>query len=40
MVKVVGFLASEDSEYITGINLDASGGKYIVQNAGNAWKEK
>ena len=40
MVKVVGFLASEDSEYITGINLDASGGQYIVQNAGNAWKDK
>ena len=39
MTKIVGFLASEDSAYLTGVNLDASGGKFIVQNAGAAWKE-
>lgn len=40
MVKIVGFLASEDSEYMTGVNLDASGGKFIVQNAEKAWMEE
>ena len=38
MTKIVAFLASEDSAYMTGVNLDASGGKYIVQNAGAAWE--
>lgn len=39
MQKIVAFLASEDSAYMTGVNIDASGGKFIVQNAGAAWKE-
>lgn len=38
IVKAVGFLASENSSYITGINLDVSGGKFIVQNAEKAWE--
>ena len=39
MTKIVAFLASEDSAYMTGVNLDASGGKYIVQNAGSVWND-
>lgn len=38
VVKAVAFLASEDSSYIAGINLDVSGGKFIVQNSERAWK--
>lgn len=37
MTKIVAFLASDDSAYMTGVNLDASGGKFIVQNAGMVW---
>lgn len=40
MTKIVAFLASEDSAYMTGVNLDASGGKFIVQNAESAWIDK
>lgn len=36
VVKAVAFLASEDSSYVTGINLDVSG-KLIVQNSERAW---
>lgn len=37
VIKAVAFLVSEDSSYITGINLDVSGGKFIVQNSERAW---
>ena len=39
MVEIVAFLASERSAYITGCNLDATGGKFIVQNASVAWRK-
>lgn len=32
------FLASNRSSYLTGVNLDVSGGKFLVQNPGAAWE--
>jgi len=40
MVEVVAFLASSRSQYLCGCNIDASGGKFIVQNTAQAWAEK
>lgn len=40
VIRTVAFLAGEDSSYITGINLDVSGGKFIVQNSKKAWERE
>ncbi len=39
MADIVAFLCSEKSDYINGCNIDASGGKFIVQNLDSVWEE-
>ena len=40
MAKPIVFLASDACGYITGIELEVSGGKYVVQNAQEPWQWK
>lgn len=37
VANVVGFLASERAGYLTGVVVEISGGKYVVQNPWEAW---
>jgi len=36
--RLVAFLVSPSASYLTGITIEISGGKFIVQNPGDAWK--
>jgi NAD(P)-dependent dehydrogenase (short-subunit alcohol dehydrogenase family) len=36
--RVVAFLLSPAADYLTGTAIDVSGGKFVVQNPGDAWK--
>jgi 3-oxoacyl-[acyl-carrier protein] reductase len=38
--RVVAFLLSPAADYLTGTAIDVSGGKFVVQNPGDAWKGK
>lgn len=40
MADIVLFLASARSSYLTGVNIEASGGKYVIQNPWMAWERK
>jgi NAD(P)-dependent dehydrogenase (short-subunit alcohol dehydrogenase family) len=39
VAEVVAFLASERAAFLTGVVVDISGGKYVVQDPWNAWKK-
>jgi 3-oxoacyl-[acyl-carrier protein] reductase len=39
VADVVTFLASERAAYLTGVIVDVSGGKYVVQDPWSAWTE-
>lgn len=39
MADIVLFLASDQSSYLNGVNIDASGGKFIVQSPSKAWEQ-
>jgi 3-oxoacyl-[acyl-carrier protein] reductase len=40
VAKVIGFFLSPDADYLTGVTMNISGGKFIVQNPGDAWQER
>ena len=40
VAKAIVFLSSDLSSYISGINLDISGGKLIIQNSDSVWSKK
>lgn len=40
VAKVVGFFLSADADYVTGVTMNISGGKFIVQNPGEAWQQR
>ena len=38
VANAVAFMASDKASYITGTHIEISGGKFCVQNPGDAWK--
>lgn len=40
LAKCYVFLASDAASYITGVSIEASGGKYCIQDPGNPWARK
>ena len=39
VANVVAFLLSPESDYMTGVVIEISGGKFVVQNADEAWAQ-
>ena len=40
LAKPIVFMASDACGYMTGVDIEISGGKYIVQNPGYSWEHK